>query len=147
MSEQKILLTPELAAKLLEGNVANRPMGKRYMQSLARAMQRGEWEFNGDAIRVARNGRLIDGQHRCAAVIESRVAIEVLLVTGLDEQVFKTIDRGRGRTTSDAMAIQGEKNARTLAAVARVLYTYQRAGDPYHGNPDIWISNPLTRTP
>ena len=44
MSEQKILLTPELAAKLLEGNVANRPMGKRYMQSLARAMQRGEWE-------------------------------------------------------------------------------------------------------
>lgn len=136
MATEEIVLTPEIAEGFLRLNVSNRPMSKRYMQGLARAMARGEWEFNGDAIRLSSTGKLIDGQHRCAAVVHSGVSIKTLLITDLNESVFSTIDRGRGRTTSDTLSIQAEKNARTLAAIARVFYIYMQSGDPYHGNPD-----------
>lgn len=126
-----ISLTPELAAQLLKSNVSNRPLRKDYVAMLAEAMKRGEWLLNGDAVRVAKSGRLVDGQHRCWAVVQSGVTIQVLLVTGLEEDVFATIDRGMGRSVGDTLSISGEINANKVAAVLRLLYVYSRTKNPF----------------
>ena len=48
-----VTLTTEVARQLLEGNTANRPLRARYVSNLASAMLRGEWQLNGDAVRVS----------------------------------------------------------------------------------------------
>lgn len=131
-----VTLTPELAAQLLGVNTINRPLRSKHAAGLTRAIQRGEWDMNGSPIRVSRSGRLLDGQHRCTAVLESGVAVPVVLVTGLDDAVFATIDNGAKRTTGDALAIMGEANTNALAAITRTAYIYATAGDPYSSNSD-----------
>ncbi len=106
------------------------------MSNLAAAITRGEWQLNGDAIRVSVSGRLLDGQHRCAAVVQSGQSIPAILVTGLSDDVFATIDRGVGRSTGDVLSIRGDANYINLAAITRMLHIYRRSGSPYNGNPD-----------
>ena len=108
-------------------------MRKDYVQKLAEAMLRGEWELNGDSVRVGISGRLLDGQHRCAAVVASGVTIQVILVTGLDDGVFTTIDRGMGRTAADSLSLAGELHCSRLAAMTRLLYIYRMTGNPFTG--------------
>ena len=116
-------LTPELAKQLLEINNSNRPHNQMHSSRLARDMTEGRWKFNGDTIR--KNGTtLIDGQHRCHAVMKSGVTVPVILVENLSSDVFDTIDSGRLRTTGDVLAIHGEKNYTTLAAALSVVESY-----------------------
>ena len=72
-------LTPEKAAAILRKNNRNRPLRERYAKRLASAMTRGEWKFNGDTIVVANSGELLQGQHRCTAVVLSGVTIKTIL--------------------------------------------------------------------
>ena len=130
LSIQTIAMTPYLASTLMQANTANRPKRAAYASSLARIMRRGEWKTNGDTIRVSRSGVVLDGQHRLQAIIESGLTVTVILVTGLDDDVFSTIDRGLGRKTSDSLAINKEKNYTVLAAIARVLHMYEQTGNP-----------------
>lgn len=129
-------LTPELAQRLLEYNTKNRPMRHRYVAKLAGAMRRGEWRLNGETIVMSFQGRLMQGQHRCAAVVASGVTIRVVLVTGVEDDVFPTYDCGIGRTTGDVLDVEGVSNSNTIAAVTRTLHIYRASGSPYHGNPD-----------
>jgi hypothetical protein len=143
-----IQLTPELAEQLLKADAAarkltkidenkrNRKLKTRYVSKLVKALMRGEWKLNGTTICVSRSGLLLDGQHRCTAVVASGITILIILVTGLDDDVFATIDRGMGRSTSDVMSIQGEANSSALASITRRLHIYLQSGNPYHGNPD-----------
>lgn len=136
LKTELVTLTPALAASLLAKNDGNRPARERYVHNLAASIKRGEWALNGDAIRVSSSGVLLDGQHRCMAVIEAGMPIQTLLVTGLDQGVFTTIDRGRGRTTADAMAIRGDANSSALAAATRLLFIYQSCGVPRPTSPE-----------
>lgn len=129
-------LTPQLAESLLKQNISNRPLDTRYAARVANAIRRGEWKLNGDTIRVSRSGRLLDGQHRCTAVVQAGVSVTTMMVLGLDDEVFETIDRGRARTTSDTLAIKGEAYSTALAAITRILHIYSVSGEPYNGNPD-----------
>lgn len=112
-------ITPDQAARLLERNENNRkfsPNAKRFRQ-LCRALTNGEWQFNGDAIRIDWNGRLIDGQHRLQAVVATGTPIDTILVEGLNPQSQETMDTGKARTVADFLSMRGEKNAAILAAV------------------------------
>jgi hypothetical protein len=88
-------------------------------------MTEGRWKFNGDTIRL--NGsRLVDGQHRLLAVVKADVEIDFLLVEGLEEDVFSTIDRGKKRSSADLMAVIGEKNTIALAAALTFVARYEQ---------------------
>jgi hypothetical protein len=134
-------LTPALAASLLERNCSNRPMRRTHARRLAEAIERGEWMLNGESVKVSTSGQLLDGQHRCQAVVDSGVTIDTIFVSNLDDVVFKTIDRGVGRTTADSLHIEKEPNSTVLAAALRLLHIYYRTDNPYNGNAE---HNPTT---
>lgn len=122
---------------MLSRNDANRPCDMRRSARIAGDILRGEWKLNGDAIRISKTGRLLDGQHRLNAVIISGVNVQTIVVRGLDDEVFNTIDvNGRSRSAGDVFSINGYKNYNTLAAVARTLHIYRESGCPVSGNPD-----------
>lgn len=129
MKADFVTMTPAKAKELLAKNTHNRPANKKHVNGLAKDMLAGRWKPNGDTIRVG-NGRLIDGQHRLIACVQSGVSFETLLVTGIENDVFDTIDTGKRRGGADTLAVHGRKNYTLLAAAVVIveLYYSGRAG-------------------
>lgn len=95
-------------------------------------MNRGEWQYNGDTIRLSKSGRLLDGQHRLAAIERSGIPQRYTIVDGLEDESFTTIDVGKARTVGDMLYIAGEKNTNSLAAVAKMNLIFLAIGKPQH---------------
>lgn len=112
-----VTITPRLARKLLEQNIQNRKVSPANLGKIKLIMERGEWELNGEAIKIAKDGRVLDGQHRLMAAAETETTFQTLIVYGLDDEVQETMDSGKSRTVADVLALRGYKNASRLAAI------------------------------
>lgn len=118
-------VTPAMAAQYLAQNTRNRPARMAYVSRLADAMQRGEWHLNGEPIQIARDGTLLNGQHRLKAVVQSRVTVPLVVVTGLPLSAQDTIDTGARRRLADVLALQGETDTANLASSLSLLHRYR----------------------
>lgn len=116
---RRVTINPAQAEALLSRNEHNRRFSENEsrFKSLCRALENGEWKFNGDAIRIDKNGRLIDGQHRLRAVIKTGVTIDTLIVEGLEPESQQTIDTGKARSVADFLSMRHVKNAALVAAI------------------------------
>jgi len=123
-----VTVTPELAHEWLGFNTHNRPVRFRAVAAYAADMTEGNWRWNGDTVKFAEDGTLLDGQHRLAAVIEAGQAIDMLVVRGLENESQETMDGGAKRKFSDVLQLRGEANYITLAAIARRVATWE-SGD------------------
>lgn len=134
---EQTTITPTIAKELLKRNTRNRPLNIRRAKVLSEAIKRGEWELNGDTIRISDTGVVLDGQHRLYAIAESGCAVETIVVSGLPDKVFDTIDvGGAARTTGNVLSLAGRKYANQLAALTRMYFIWSKSGDPANGNPD-----------
>jgi len=129
-------VTPELAQRLLDRNPGNRPLrwkgDSRSVEAYARAMLRGEWLLNGEAIIISSDGQLNDGQHRLNGVIESGMAIPMHLTFGVERDSRHTVDQGAARTPGQVLAMMGEKTYNTLAHALQFVWAYD--GDRHFQN-------------
>lgn len=121
-------VTPEMATALLNANENNRPLRQGHLDNLARAQREGRWRLTNDAITVTGDsfenpGRVINGQHRLYACIESGTPIDVVVLFGADEDSYAVLDSGIKRQARDSIS---EKNAAIKAAVARMVLEYER---------------------
>ena len=91
-------ITPEQAEDLLLRNDHNRSIETARVLQYAQDLRRGEWQINGEAIKVADTGRLLDGQHRLMAILEADTPMTTLLITGMPETTQETMDQGRPRS-------------------------------------------------
>lgn len=130
MKSEVITITPAIAQMLLKRNTSNRRLSELRVDGLALAMTQDKFKFNGDSIRVSETGVLLDGQHRLSAIVKSGKPQEMLLVTGLPDDVFTTIDIGSARSTSDFLSIKAMNNPVTLAAAAVVACAFDTYGFP-----------------
>jgi hypothetical protein len=124
----QVQMTPDLAALMLERNIANRNLtlgGQgRSVAAFAAAMQRGEWKLNGESIIISNNGELNDGQHRLAAVVRAGVEVPMLLTFGVERETRHTLDQGIGRSPSHILQMFGEKATTNLATTLQFAYAY-----------------------
>lgn len=123
-------ITPELAQEWLHKNTHNRTLRSRVVDGLARAMERGEWVLNGEAIKWRADDILDDGQHRLHAVVKSGTTIESLVVFDLAEGAQETMDTGARRKFSDVLKLRGEVDTAALAATVRLFWRYEQ-GDVF----------------
>ena len=119
-----VCITPQLAADMLQRNTLNRAITNIHVKRLSQEMLEGRWKLNGDSIRFS-GDRLIDGQHRLWAVVESGITIESLVVDGLEDGVFDTIDIGKNRSHADTLSVMGVYAAKSTAAALKVIERYQ----------------------
>ena len=118
-SPQIVMLTPEMAVQMLEHNTLNRPLSDHHVQRIARQIALDKWRFNGDTIKIADTGDVLDGQHRLWAVIESKKTVETIIVRGIAREAFATIDTLRKpRSGSDTLALSGATRYRNVTASA-----------------------------
>ncbi|MCR4331465.1 MAG: DNA sulfur modification protein DndB [Sulfuricaulis sp.] len=128
VTTQVVELTPALARVLLERNDANRKLSPFFIDAYARDMEHGAWRFNGEPVIISDDGKLNDGQHRCAAVIEANTAITVPLVIGVSRDTRTTLDQGRIRTAGDYLAMEGHIDPNVLAAASSYIWQWQTRG-------------------
>ncbi|MDN6358432.1 MAG: hypothetical protein L0L76_10445 [Yaniella sp.] len=121
IKSEVITVTPRLAKQLLEQNTGNRTISKTNLARVKTAMERNEWVLNGEAIKIAKDGRILDGQHRLHASFETDTTFDTLIVYGLDDDTQESMDAGKARTASDALAIRGYKSTHSLAAITTAI--------------------------
>jgi hypothetical protein len=118
-------ITPDRARVML-GKMRNpRPFSRHTAAIYAQTMRNGQWDFNGDAIRINEDDEVIDGQHRLHAVIQSGKPQKMLVMYGLKNEVFQSIDVGKRRSPGDMLAIAGYKHTINTGSVARALMVYE----------------------
>lgn len=121
-------VTPALANAWLERNVRNRNLNRDLVRLIAGAISRGEWKLTGDTVKFSADGRLLDGQHRLAAVVYSETTVPMFVAWGIDPDAQLAMDAGRKRRLSDHLQMAGEVNAKPLAHALRGLWEWEHSG-------------------
>ena len=104
--DQRVMtVTPSLASKWLEMNTGNRRLRQSHVAHLANQMKQGRWMLSPEPIVFSKKGRLLDGQHRLNAVIQSGCKIEASVALVANEEVFRVLDQGINRSNSDILNI------------------------------------------
>jgi hypothetical protein len=120
-----VRITPEMAVEILNRrNTHNRQVRRSHVEKLARDMVSGKWRVNGEAIKVAKDGTVLDGQHRLLAVAASGVAIWTVYVADLDPDTQYTMDANLKRSNGDHFRLIGESDAFALAAILRAAWQW-----------------------
>jgi hypothetical protein len=105
-----------------EGSERNRKIRERHFRALARDMRTGDWWLNAQPLKFGKSGRLIDGQHRCKAGIESGMPFITFIVRGLDDGVFSTYDGGQRKNLVSYLAPECGANTTSLASSLNMLH-------------------------
>lgn len=121
-------ITPGKAREYLGFNTHNRSLRNRVVMAYANDMRAGDWLWNGESVKFAQDGTLLDGQHRLAAVVEADVPVRMLVIRGLPNRTQETMDGGAKRKFSDVLKLRGEKHWVALAASIRSIWYWESGG-------------------
>jgi len=106
-----MVVSPAQSAAWLEANVHNRKLAQTVVDKYAKDMTAGRWRYTHQAIIFDTTGKMLDGQHRSWACVQSGVSFDTDVVFGADPEVQDFIDDGFVRTA-------GTKAARAFRAAS-----------------------------
>ena len=94
---------PEDAEEMLAMNWPNnRKMSQFVVDGYANDMENGNWcWYVGNTVVISKEGYLLDGQHRLAAIVKSGIPSMMLVVRNVPDDAFDYIDGGKRRRASD----------------------------------------------
>lgn len=84
------IITPDSAEAYLANNAHHRKVKQKKVNEYAKDLIYGTWRLNGKTITFDSNGRLLGGQHRLHAVVQSGKSLTTLVVRGLDPEIIET---------------------------------------------------------
>ncbi len=126
-------ITPELAKHLLATtNHDNRPLKPAHVKMPVTAIN-DEWMLNGETIAFSKSGRLLDGQHRLTACVNTGKAFQTVIIKGIeDEAAFGTIDTGKPRSVESARLTQSPAIFSDSQTAQSVAGNRRRPAQPIH---------------
>lgn len=128
-------ITPTLAERYLERNDGNRLLSQRYIDAYAADMRDNRWDMNGETVKFAEDGTLLDGQHRMWACIEAGVPFKAVVVRGLARGAQVTMDNGKSRRFHDHLQIKGYASTHRLQGALTALFHIK------HGTRNMKLTN------
>ena len=124
MKPAVMMVTPALAESFLLANTDNRTKRGWWVGSLTGMIKRGEWIPTHQGVAFSKSGKLIDGQHRLEAIVESNISVEMLVVTDVRDDAYKVLDNGIKRTLSDLTGMTA-RTAEVCRIFARTTFSGQ----------------------
>ncbi|AUH68485.1 hypothetical protein [Gordonia sp. YC-JH1] len=134
-------ITPEIAERYLTKNTHNRNVREVRVNAYAADMENGDWKWNGEAIKFAEDGTLLDGQHRLHAIVRSGITVQMLVIRDLPKSTQHTMDTGANRKFSDVLKLRGEEHYVGLAAAVRGVYLWNQGFRTFGGGSRSSVSN------
>lgn len=128
-------ITPDMAEAIMASqNIDNRKLRRGRVAQYAQDMRRDMWLLTGQGLTFDTTGRLIDGQHRLAAIIEAGVPVRLTVMRNAVPEAYTVIDSGLARTAGDALAKEGFPAATHIAAIARLSIGWDAGIAHEHGS-------------
>lgn len=118
---ERVLVTPDLAEKLLSLNTGNRPIRRGDVELWKGVIERGEFRYTHQGVAVDSNGVLQDGQHRLTGVFESGIPVDMQVSIGMPPENFNAIDNGLRRNFRDVAHKLGLGSPAKVGSAARLL--------------------------
>lgn len=113
-------VTPTRASAWLADQINNRPVNQAHVNRLAGEIRRGDWRVNGDSVKIDTSGRMVDGQHRMAAIISAGMPVMTFVTYGVTQDVvINTVDQGKSRTGAQSLTMTGVKEGSIKSAICR----------------------------
>lgn len=133
MYTKTVTLSPYLAAKLLDSNYEEqRKLNVSKAQSMARDIVGGRWNNKiswADPLMLTTDGKLMNGQHRCKAVILADKSITADIRYNVPAEFFENIDNGHTRTVNQFVKT---KHAHSVSAVAKFANAIEQGAPLSH---------------
>lgn len=124
MKIEKKTITPALAKALLENNTNNRNCNQNTITMYANSMKKGIWkEDTFELIKISKNNRILDGQHRLYAIIKANLPINFHIAYNVDDSVFDVLDTGKKRNAGDVFKINNVKNSRVVPSIIQLYFS------------------------
>ena len=118
------LIIPDMARNFLMANlndktIKNRKIHTRTVNAYVDDMLNDRWKVSSPIL-FDTQGRMIDGQTRCTAIVKANKAIIALVIRGLDVECFKSLDCGKKRTHKNVLETLISLDGRVLMKPASV---------------------------
>ena len=119
-------ITPEMAARWLEGNVRNRKVDQKHVDQLAEEIKAGRWKTTHQGIAFDTAGTLQDGQHRLWAILQADRPVRMIVFFNVSPDNVDVMDGVKPRTILDRMNLSREfgtdgADPRELATLREML--------------------------
>jgi hypothetical protein len=142
------LVTPEVAAdwmnmiKVKDDVRVQRNLNSRRVSRYGSDMMQGQWPFLGDPVRFSApdpDGQVffIDGQHRAEGIIESGVAIPLLVIRGFPFELMQHFDIGGRRTFVNYLQMYDVASPSDVASILTMLWHWRTGKFGYRGMPRV----------
>ena len=127
MRKELIELTPEKAKEFLKHNyIKNRKVRMSWVNTMAQDIKDDRWNYDisevDQGLSITPDGTLINGQHRCHAVIKADKPIKVWVNFDVPMDLYNYMDCGKVRSPKDFITVP---NATNIASLAKFLYTLE----------------------
>lgn len=132
-------ITVDMARGFLETNARNRTLTTARVNEYAELMRLGMFMTTHQGIAFDKNGSLIDGQHRLAAIVSSGLPQLMYVFTGLEPECKLAIDSGKVRTPMAISKISGRTgdSERIFAIVKKLQFGVTRSHSAVHVNEQV----------
>jgi len=118
-----------MASEYLRKNTSNRRVRRASVERLIAAIKSGQWEVTHQGIAIGEDGKLIDGQHRLLAIVESGVAVKLLVSTDVPNSSSRYIDIHTKRDLADRFRFVDDYNVNKRACSIVSAYFQHALGE------------------
>ena len=130
--KERVLLTPEKAKGLISHNYPqNRKISETTVLNYANDIRNGRWNedvsYVDQPLMISPEGWLLNGQHRCWAVIKANKSIYVWIYYNVSEELYKFLDCGKVRSAKDFIDLP---NGTNIAALVKFVCCVEDGNAP-----------------
>jgi hypothetical protein len=102
---------------------------RRKVERFTEIMREDRWDANGETVVVGRSGKVLDGRARLLACIAAGRPFPVILVTGVDDAAYVSIDTHSRRSATDVLAIAEVAHPRVVSSACQAIASYINHAD------------------
>jgi hypothetical protein len=118
-------ITPSEAAQLATAFKSAGKADQKLIKAYSEDMAAGRWMLNGTSVVLSKDSKVLDGRARLLACVQAKRPFRTLVIKGVDESAFETIDAVRKRRLADVLTIRRFPHGRALAAALRLIWAHQ----------------------
>lgn len=125
MNITRKLITPNEAQELLKHNFSNRNVRNSLLRRYSSDILENRWRVGtGEFIKVSVTGRLLDGQHRLLAIVNTNKPVEMDIIYDIADEHFAVIDTGGSRSGADVFKISGVANYSHISSIISNFFRF-----------------------
>lgn len=126
MTMKTILITPVIAAQMLQNNVSNRRLSPGNVKYIEGQLRKNNWKLTPESIIFSESRRLLDGQNRLNAIIKSGVSAECTVIINAPDDIFDVLNTGKNRSAADTLHVAGFKNETIKSSIISTVLNYKK---------------------